>query len=312
MKIVEILGTVSVIAVLIVIPFGIVVYQHDYIIGDSKRVITLTGVGKDGVWTLETVNSGNYWRKKFKRATLYLRKGEKITLRLNSADTHHRFYAPALNIGPIDVEAGHTETVDFRAETPGTYRYYCTSICGECHFYMRGWIIVLAKGEKAGKVPPITMCSHTHKPKKPTEKNMLAWGRYLYKTLGCETCHGIDGRGGVKNFNSIKQTVPNHNKLASRLFLEDKDAAAEFIKLLTSHTNLDNAASSTEIPRYRLVLAQYRSAKEIIKKGKLSGILNPKNPKPPLNMPAWQDKLREKDIDAVIAYLIKLGAKYTI
>jgi len=307
MKKIEILAAICVIISLSAIPVGVFIYQQNYILeGNNKNelVFTLTGVGKDGVWTLDTVNSENYWRKTFTRAIFYLTEGDHVKLRLQSADVHHRFYAPALNIGPIDVEAGHTKTVHFYAKTPGKYRYYCTSICGECHFYMQGWIIVSAKGSKPEDVPVIITC--VHELKKPPKDNVVEWGRYLYKKLGCETCHGIEGRGGVKNFNYIKKNVPNHSTLAGRLFLEEKEDADEFIKLITTHADLKKSAASTNIPRFPLVLAQYKAAEGIIKNGKPSGKLDYNKPQPPLNMPSWKEKLTNSDIDSIIAYLLTL------
>ncbi len=308
MKKIEILAVICVIGSLLAIPIGIVRYQQSCISrGDSKSelVFTLTGVGKDSVWTLETVNAENYWRKTFTRATFYLTEGDYVKLRLQSADVHHRFYAPALDIGPIDVEAGHTKTVSFHAKTPGKYRYYCTSICGECHFYMQGWIIVSAKGTKAEEIP-VTGVTCIHELKEPSKDNMIEWGHYLYKKLGCETCHGVEGSGGVKNFNYIRKNVPNHKTLAKRLFLEEKEDVDEFIKLITTHANLKSSATSTDIPRFPLVLAQYKAARGIIKNGKQSGKLDPNKPQPPLNMPSWKEKLTKRDIDSIIAYLLTL------
>jgi len=307
MKKIELVAAFCVIGSLVIIPMGVIRYQQNYILESTdknEKTFTLTGVGKDGVWTLETVNAENYWRKNFTRAIFYLTEGDSVKLRLQSADVHHRFYVPALNIGPIDVEAGHTKIVHFSAKTLGKYRYYCTSICGECHFYMQGWIIVSPKGSKPENIPAITACIHEQK--EPPKDNMIEWGKYLYKKLGCETCHGVDGRGGVKNFNYIKKTVPDHNTLARRLFLEEKEDVDAFIKLITTHVDQSKTPASANIPKLPLVLAQYKAAEEIIKNGKPSGKLDPKKPQPPLNMPSWRNKLTNKDIDSIIAYLLTL------
>ena len=308
-RISEIIATISVLASFVFIPVGIVKYHRDYVLAGGEgitKVISLTGVAKDGVWTLDDVNAHNYWRKTFSRATLYLNEGDHIKLRINSADAHHRFYAPALNIGPVDVETGHTKEVSFRVGVaPGKYRYYCTSICGDCHFTMQGWIVVLAKGVEPDGLPPIE-CFHNLKLKKPPKDDMIAWGGYLYKKLGCETCHGIDGTGKVENFNYVKKSIPDQVTLASRLFLHEEEDAEEFIGLITSGADLDKAKETTEIPKYPLILVQYKAAKEMMSKGKVTAKLDPKGPQPPLSMPSWKEKLSDKDMDAVLAYLLSL------
>jgi membrane protein YdbS with pleckstrin-like domain len=47
----------------------------------NHRVINLTAVAKNGVWTEEKVTNLNYWNKEFKPAELSIQKGEKILFR---------------------------------------------------------------------------------------------------------------------------------------------------------------------------------------------------------------------------------------
>jgi len=103
------------------------------------------------------------------------------------------------------------------------FQYYCTSMCGGCHFYMQGWIVVTPAGEKPATPRPLTcsLCLPTYE--RPVEALAVALGEYLYQTMGCVTGHGIAGRGGIENYNYIKATVPAHNRTAEKIFLTDEE-----------------------------------------------------------------------------------------
>ena len=306
MRLMEIVATICVIITLVGVPIGVARYQDFQVSAGhapSTRIITLIGVAKDGAWTTDEVDGHNYWRKTFTPATLYLEEGEQVTLRLQSADVHHRFYVPALNIGPIDIEPGHTEHVQFQASSPGTYQYHCTSMCGDSHFYMKGWIVISPKGATSEQPEPIV-----HRPDLAVQpkEDMLRWGKYLHQKMGCITCHGVDGQGGVENLNYVKKTVPAHNTLAEKLFLEEKEDADAFLKLLLDRVDLDNMEEEPDISMFTLVLRQYKAAKELIEKGQECGKLDAAGPEPPLQMPAWRNILTDYDVEAILAYLITL------
>lgn len=277
---------------------------------NGAQVITLSGVTVDGAWTLDTVSGANYWWKTFSPATLYVEQGREVVLRLQSVDVHHRFYAPALGIGPVDVEPGHTELVRFRADKPGTYKYYCTSICGDCHFYMSGLIVVSPKGLKPGVTsqPSLDLAECRVHTQPPDPKDMVQWGRYLYQAKGCTTCHGEDGRGGVTNLNYTKPIMPAHDTLAEKFFLEEPEDANAFIDLLRKRVDLNKLAETPpdDVPQFRLVLTQYNAARDLIIKGKHCAKLDKNGPEPPLQMPSWRQMLTDRDVDSIIAYLLTL------
>lgn len=305
----EKLAALSVLVVILAVPGTIGWYQYVHVPAKNPpdvKVFDITGVAETGSWTLEHVNGFNYWWKRFTPMTLHLEVGDQVLLNLRSADLFHRFYVPALNLGPIDIKPGSVKQVRFRAERAGTYQYYCTSLCGGCHFYMTGWIVITPKGEVPANPEPIVCPLCFPGFDKPSYDEMVLLGEYFYLKLGCVTCHGIEGRGGVVNYNYINKTVPAHNTTAEKLFLSDRDDAEAFNALLMQHENLDDLDEEPDIPRFKFVASRLKAAKDLIRKGKYCAKLDPTGPDPPLQMPTWQAVLTDRDIDAVIAYFITL------
>ena len=61
-----------------------------------------------------------------------------------------------------------------------------------------------------------------------------------------------------------------------------------------------------EIALFPVVRTRFDNAKEIIRKGRYSSKLDPDGPEPPLQMPAWQYIVEERDIDALLVYFVSL------
>ena len=121
------------------------------------------------------------------------------------------------------------------------------------------------------------------------------------------TCHGISGCGGVDNYNYIKKTVPAHNRTAEKIFLSDAEDRQAFLELIEQDADLNDPVEQPDITRYRLVRARFKAAVELIKKGKQAVRLDLAGPEPPLQMPAWQDRLSRKQIHAIMGYFISLA-----
>jgi len=94
-------------------------------------------------------------------------------------------------------------------------------------------------------------------------------GRAVFQRYGCIGCHGIEGRGGVRN---------------------------------------DNAATGGEVPPLTYVAQGFTKdqLKALIRAGRYPTKADPNGPTPPLWMPTWKDKLSDEELDAVVEYLISL------
>ncbi len=109
----------------------------------GTKVITLTAVAADGIWTQENVVGYNYWWRKPKRTDeIPLNQGDHVVMRLRSADVLHSFGIPLLRVGPVDVPAGHTVEVAFDANRPGKLTFLCWQVCSPDHRKLSGYFLV--------------------------------------------------------------------------------------------------------------------------------------------------------------------------
>jgi nitrous-oxide reductase len=71
--------------------------------------------------------------------------GDRVIVHLTNSeqtpDATHGFAVPTKNI-MVSLDPGETTTVEFVADKPGTYSYYCTEFCSALHLEMQGWLIV--------------------------------------------------------------------------------------------------------------------------------------------------------------------------
>jgi cytochrome c oxidase subunit II len=137
--------------ILLALPISLLAYKRVYLPHkfSGARIITLTAIATDGVWTQEQVRGINYWRKHFSPTPeIQVGLGETIVLRLASADVLHTFAIPALDIGPIDVPAGEVREIKFIVNQPGTLVFLCWQVCSPNHGKLNGKIVVLGPDGK--------------------------------------------------------------------------------------------------------------------------------------------------------------------
>lgn len=270
----------------------------------GAQVITLTGVAATGTWTEDEVTGTNYWRRDFVAARPVLRVGQPTLFRLKSADVIHSFYVPRLGVGPVEVEPGHVVEILVTPRVEGVLGYYCPLMCGGPHFAMRG--VVIVQGD--GHVPAVPEAADTGKywlaPSPPAGASRVERGRWLLHQKGCSTCHGWEGQGGVPNDNYINDTIPALNTLARKMLLFYPEDVAAIVQAMERGKSLESLADDPPVPRFGAVLAQYNSVLDVIRKGRTPGKKDPEGPQPPLQMPAWQYRLTQEEIDSIITYLL--------
>jgi len=75
---------------------------------------------------------------------------------------------------------------------------------------------------------------------------------------------------------------------------------------LQSTGDLSSLEEPPEITLFPVVRTRFDNAREIIRKGRYSSKLDESGPEPPLQMPAWQYIVEERDIDALLVYFVSL------
>ncbi len=274
----------------------------------AAPTIRLTAVAAQGLWTDEEVTAANAWRSDFRPAQPVLRRGEAVRLRLESADVVHTFTLPELGIDRVEVYPGRVVEIVATPGRAGTFPYYCTTVCGETHFAMRGAIRVDDEVRASDARPPATVRRYWQEPPPPPAEGRLARGAWRFRQVGCVTCHGEGGRGGVGNPNSMNALVPELATLSRRSFLFTPADVESFLRLLDSPIPLERVQAAPRVPLFTAVRTQHLALRRLVREGRQSTRLDPSGLRPPLDMPAWGSRLTDEEVDEILSYLISQGA----
>ena len=102
----------------------------------DARIVRRPGVTE--VWM-------NVVRSHFTPDIVTAKVGDKVIVHLTNTeqtqDATHGFAIPTRNV-MVSLDPGETTTVEFIADKPGTYSYYCTEFCSALHLEMQGWLII--------------------------------------------------------------------------------------------------------------------------------------------------------------------------
>lgn len=275
----------------------------------EPRTIELTGLMDQGVWTDEVVSAAAAWRRDFRPAQPVLRAGETVRLRLASADVVHAFAAPELGVERVEVYPGEIVEILVTPREAGIFEYYCTTVCGDAHFGMRGFVEVVADdgGPPRSVVPSRPGDGYWLAPEPPASADRNAHGAWLYRRQGCVTCHGEAGAGGVPNPGSMNALVPALANLRERMFLFEEADVEAFLAVLDGAAPLEAVQDAVAVPLFAAVKDRYLATRRLVREGRTSVRLDPAAPRPPLDMPAWEARLPESDVDAILVYLLTPG-----
>ena len=106
-------------------------------------------------------------------------------------------------------------------------------------------------------------------PPEPVYASKAEQGKAVFQKYGCVACHGVEGRGGIRNKNmEMAEEVP------PLIYVSDGFTREEL--------------------------------KETIRKGRYPARSDPSGPAPSLWMPAWGGRISEEELDALAEYLLSL------
>lgn len=111
-------------------------------------------------------------------------------------------------------------------------------------------------------------------PKEPEPKfaSEIQQGKYVYMKYGCAGCHGKNADKGVNNFNAVGGRVPDLTKLVGTYTREE---LKKRIQDGVAHIDKEN----------------------------------PQGPTPPLYMPSWKEKIKGKELENLVSYLLSIAEK---
>jgi cytochrome c oxidase subunit 2 len=140
--------------------------------GDAMQIFI---VGKQWMWKAEHPGGQREIN------ALHVPAGRDVRLVMASQDVIHSFYVPALRVKQ-DVVPGRYESLHFRADRPGTYRFFCAEYCGTDHAHMGGWLTVMEPRAFAGWLR-----------ENGGAGTLAEQGASLFRTYGCSGCHEPGG-----------------------------------------------------------------------------------------------------------------------
>lgn len=182
-----------------------------------------------------------------------------VKLLMSSKDVIHSFFVPNFRI-KMDVLPNRYTVTWFEATRPGVYDLFCTEYCGKGHSEMIGTVRVTSEREftewlEAGSGPA-------------AGESLADYGRKLYTSKACNTCHSLDGS---------KNVGPTFLGIFGR---EEAMTDGEFIVVDENYIR-----ESILNPQAKIV-AGYDPV-----------------------MPTYQGVLKDRDIDALIAFLKTLNSE---
>ncbi len=87
-------------------------------------------------------------RSSFEPNKIEVNQGDKVTIHITNieqtTDELHGFGLSEYNINVV-IDPGETKTIEFVANKPGVYPYYCTNFCSALHQEMQGYLLVKPK-----------------------------------------------------------------------------------------------------------------------------------------------------------------------
>jgi cytochrome c oxidase subunit 2 len=137
--------------------------------------------GEKWIWTFEYPNGMR------EIGELFVPQSKPVKLIMQSKDVLHSFFIPGFRT-KMDVLPNRYTEQWFQADVPGTYQVQCTEYCGKGHSEMNAKVHVLTPAQYEDYLENGS----------PQQRAMplAELGKLLYSTVGCATCHSLDGTRG--------------------------------------------------------------------------------------------------------------------
>ena len=190
------------VAVPVVILLGGFVYSLD------QMNALATGDADDPGLEIEIVAHNWWWEVRYPNGAvtaneIHIPTGERIRLRLTTADVIHSFWVPRLQ-AKMDHVPGMENEMWLQADEPGTYRGQCAEFCGLQHAHMAFFVEAQPPGDFQAWYDG--QASVASEPEDPSAER----GLVVFLSSSCVGCHAIGGTEATAT------TGPDLTHLASR------------------------------------------------------------------------------------------------
>ena len=202
---------------------------------------------------------------------IHIPEDRRIILNMTSADVLHSFWVPQI-AGKRDLIPNQNNQLWFIAEEPGIYRSQCAELCLGPHAYMRGRVIVDTEDDFDAWVNKFQAVQKNNAPSNhgAATTSEIQWGQQLFGQK-CAACHSV---AGFTEGTTVGEAIyPNLTNFGLRTTI-----GAGILE-----NNEDNLALWLRDPQ----------------------AVKPGNRMP--NLWSMSNPNREKEIAAVVAYLLSLG-----
>ncbi|PZG24088.1 cytochrome c oxidase subunit II [Micromonospora craterilacus] len=119
---------------------------------------------------------------------LHIPVGEKVRVRLRTADVLHSFWVPQL-MPKTDLIAGETRETWLHAERAGSYRGQCAEYCGTQHAHMAFLVVAEPRPDFDAWLARLGT------PARPPQTDAQRRGQQAFLQGSCAGCHAIRGTG---------------------------------------------------------------------------------------------------------------------
>jgi cytochrome c oxidase subunit 2 len=218
--------------------------------GDTKREIAWTGgaiavVGVLFVLTLAAMHSADppvpdrtpdlvvrahqwWWEVRYPASgvvtanEIHVPVGEKLVVRLESADVIHDFWVPQLG-RKMDMIPGHPNSMWLEADVPGIYTGACSEFCGAGHAWML--LRVIAEPRADFEAWRRSQLRAPSKPRGAAERR----GARLFDDKTCKSCHAIAGTAAAASLGPDLTHVAARSTLAAGVLANGRENLARWL-----------------------------------------------------------------------------------
>lgn len=148
--------------------------------------------------------------------------GKAVSLRLETDDVIHSFWAPRLG-GKLDMIPGRTNVLTVRVEQAGISRAQCAEYCGGAHALMAMHVVAMEAADHAA-----WLAAEAEPARQPRDEQAEE-GRRLFFENGCDACHTIRGTGAAGLAGPDLTHVGSRHSLAAATLPNDRGALARWI-----------------------------------------------------------------------------------